>query len=122
MGNIVTNYGVRAPAIVPDPGDAGAINPVSGTCPLVSAAAETRTLAIPTALNEELTLYCKTYVGDIVTTVASAINYAGHTIITLGTVDESITLRSAWNGSAYCWRVAFNDITGGSTNHTAGLS
>lgn len=96
--------------IITDPGDAGAI-PVtrSGTCAIVTAAAETRTLAIPTFVNQRLVLYLKTDGGDCVVTVASAINLAGNTHITLNDANDSVQLVGAYNGSALCWRVAEND-------------
>jgi len=95
-----------------DPGNAGAI-PVtsSGSVPIVTAGAETRTLAIPSAINQILTLYMKTDGGDCVVTVASAINQAGNTHITLNDAGDSITLRGIHNGTALCWRVMANDGT-----------
>lgn len=121
MGNIVTNYGVRPPAIIPDPGDAGAINPISGSCAIVSAGAETRSLAIPTRLNEELTIFFQTDGGDVTITVDTSIDLAGEDTITLSAAGESITLRSAWNGSAFCWRVAWNDLTGANSGTTSDI-
>jgi predicted RecA/RadA family phage recombinase len=64
---------------IADPGNAGAIpvNQGSGHVALVTAAAETRTLAVPAAVGQRLLLYMKTDGGNCVVTVASAFNQAG---------------------------------------------
>lgn len=95
---------------IADPGNAGAI-PVTanGVVPLVSAGAETRTLAIPTFMGQELSLICDTYVGNIVVTSAQAINQAGNTIMTFGVVNDMIILKAMTIGGALRWRVASND-------------
>jgi len=95
---------------VSDPGNAGAI-PVtrSGSVAIVTAGAETRTLAIPAAITQILTLYFKTDGGDCVVTVAAAINAAGNNTITLNDAGDSITLRGIHNGTALAWRVMVND-------------
>ena len=101
---------------VSDPGNAGAI-PVtaSGSVPIVTAGAETRTLAAPSAINQILTLYFQTDGGDCVVTVASAINATGNNTITLNDAGDSITLRGIHNGTTLCWRVMVNDGTSLST-------
>ena len=93
-----------------DPGNAGAI-PVtkSGSVPIVTAGAETRTLAIPTAIGQTLSIIMKTDGGDCVVTVASAINQAGNTIITLGDAGDNIHLIGVHTGTALAWRVLSND-------------
>ena len=92
------------------PGNAGAI-PVTryGTVPIVTAGAETRTLAIPTFVNQRLVLYMKTDGGDCVVTVASAINQAGNNMITLNDAGDSIQMRGASTGAAVDWRVYYNN-------------
>jgi hypothetical protein len=95
---------------ITDPGDAGAIGVNrSGSVSLVTAGAETRTLAIPTAIGQTITLYFQTDGGDCVVTVASAINAAGNTVITLNDANDSITLRGVHTGAALAWRVIVND-------------
>jgi hypothetical protein len=96
-------------AAIADPGNAGAI-PVtqSGHCALTSAGAETRTLAIPTFDGQRLVLECTVYVGDIVTTVASAIDPAGNTIITMGNAKDYIELVAMDVGGALAWNVGAN--------------
>ena len=95
---------------IADPGNAGAI-PVTanGVCALTSAGAETRTLAIPSFMGQQLSLICDTYVGNIVVTSAQAINQAGNTIITFGVVNDNITLKAMTIGGALRWRVIAND-------------
>lgn len=99
-----------APTDITDPGNAGAISVAnSGSCSLVTAGAETRTLARPTAIGQVITLYFQTDGGDCVVTVAAALNAAGNTIITLNDANDSISLIGVHNGSALAWRVLNND-------------
>jgi len=97
-------------AAIADPGDAEAI-PVtkSGTCPLVTAAAETRTLAIPDHAGQLLNLGFKTDVGDCVVTVASAVNQTGNNTLTFANEGEQILLVAIENGAALAWRVVCSD-------------
>lgn len=102
----------RASNVIADPGDAGAIAVTkSGAVPIVTGGAETRTLAIPTFIGQEMSVYMQTFVGVCVITVASAFNLAGNTTITLGAANQSILLKGAWNGVANVWRVVQNDGT-----------
>lgn len=96
---------------ITDPGDGNAI-PVtgSGVCPMTSAAAETRTLAIPTVIGQQIALICDTYaVGDIVITVASAVNQTGNNTLTFGVVNDSCILTAMTIGGTLTWRVTHND-------------
>lgn len=106
----------RADHTIQDPGDAGAI-PVdrSGVCPLVTAGAETRTLAVPSHLGQRLTLCLKTDGGDCVVTVASAINQTGNNTITLGDAGDVLDLVAVQSGANLVWRVVVNDGTALST-------
>lgn len=95
---------------IADPGNAGAIAvTASGVCALTSAGAETRTLAIPTFMGQEISLIADTYVGNIVVTSAQAINQAGNTIMTFGVVNDCITLKAMTIGGALRWRTIAND-------------
>lgn len=96
--------------ILADPGDGLAI-PVlmSGSCALTSAGAETRTLAIPAFEGQTMTLICDTFVGNIATTVASAIDSAANTIITMTAAGQSIKLEAATVGGVLFWRVVGNN-------------
>lgn len=102
---------VTRPVLIADPGDAGAI-PVtkSGNVAITTAAAETRTLAIPGAIGITLDLsFDVRAVGDAVVTVASAINQAGNTIITLDTAGDFVRLAATQVAGALVWRVVVND-------------
>ena len=97
-------------AALTDPGNAGAI-PVtrSGCVPIVTTGAQTRTLAIPTFINQVLTIYFQTDGGDCVITSAQSINVAGNTTITLSAANQSTILVAVYNGTALRWRVRQND-------------
>jgi hypothetical protein len=101
--------GVSRRAIT-DPGNAGAI-PVtySGYCPIVTAGAETRTLAAPSHAGQELLLYMKTDGGNAVITAAAAINAAGNNTITFADVTDSLLLRAVESGGSLVWRVVSSD-------------
>ncbi len=114
VGNVTGNVtgvvtGGVTPATIADPGNAGAI-PVtaSGRVAIVTAGAETRTLAVPTIIGQRLLIYMKTDGGDCVITVAAAINASGNTIITLGDAGDAIELVAIENGANLRWVVGFN--------------
>ncbi len=100
---------------ITDPGDAGAIPvvPVTQMSAYVAltsgGAGETRTLAIPAGLGQRLQLFVDTDGGgDIVITVASAVDQAGSTIITMGDAGDFIELVSMSVGGTNAWRIAAN--------------
>lgn len=95
---------------IADPGNGLAI-PVtqSGYCPIVTAGSETRTLAIPGFIGQELLLYIKTDGGTAVITVASAINQTGNNTITMADVRDVIRLVAIESGSNKVWHVVSND-------------
>lgn len=94
-------------SIIPDPGNAGeiAVDRDRGYVPIVTAAAETRTVADPEKSNVILTLSMKTDGGDCVFTFDTAYTESGQTSLTFANVGESITLVSVQSGSSYVWRV-----------------
>lgn len=96
--------------LIADPGNGGAI-PVtkSGYVPIVTAGSETRTLAAPTFIGQELLLYIKTDGGTCVITVASAINQTGNNTITLADVRDVIRLVCIESGSSKVWHVVSSD-------------
>lgn len=102
--------GAVQPTAITDPGDAGAI-PVtaSGTCAITTAGAETRTLAIPTFISQQITLCLDTDGGDAVVTVAQAVNQTGNNTLTMADAGDEITLRAITVGGALRWRVGSND-------------
>lgn len=95
---------------IPDPGTGTAI-PVtqSGYVAITTAGSETNTLAIPTFIGQELCLFIIVDGGTRVITVASAINQAGNTIITMADVRDFIILRAIKIGSALAWSIASNE-------------
>ena len=96
--------------LVADSGDAGAISVATdGVCALTSAAAETRTLAIPTFIGQRLALICDVHAGNIVVTSAQAVNQAGNTVMTFGAAADMIELAAMRVGGALRWRVTAND-------------
>ena len=105
----IKDSSVRPDAIA-DPGNAGAI-PVtkSGYCPLVTAGAETRTLAAPDFIGQELLLYLKTDGGDCVVTCTTTINETGNNTITFDNTGEAISLLAVEEGANLRWRCAVAD-------------
>lgn len=95
---------------VADPGTGKAI-PVtrSAVINIVTAGAETNTLALPTFLGQKLVLNCSVFVGNRVITASQAINQAGNTIMTFGAVRDSIVLEAVKLASALRWVVSGND-------------
>lgn len=98
------------PAAITDPGDAGAI-PVtrSGNVAITTAGAETRTLAIPTFVGQDLTISMDVDAGDAVITVAAAINQTGNNTITLDDAGDTVKLVGVQVGGALVWRTVVND-------------
>lgn len=103
------------PAVVADPGDAGAI-PVttSGVVALVTTevGSETRTLAAPTFAGQTMTLCLDVDGGDCVVTVDGPVNVAGNNTLTFDNAGETIGLTAVSVASALVWRVAHNDGVG----------
>ncbi len=97
-------------AVIEDPGAAGAI-PVadSGHVDIVTAAAETRTLAAPASIGELLLLSMKTDGGNCVITCATGLNQAGNNTITMDDAGDSILLVGIASGANKRWRVVYND-------------
>ena len=95
---------------ITDPGDAGAIPvSVSGSCPLVTTGAETRTLSDPDFEGEVLALSMRTDGGDCVVTASNAINQTGNTTITFDDAGDTIVLYGIYVGSNLRWRVMSSD-------------
>jgi len=96
--------------IITDPGDAGAIPVVtSGSVGLVSAGAETRTLAIPTFAGQMLSLGMTTDGGDIVITAAVGVNQTGNTSLTFADAGDHLLLMGVYEAAALVWRIVAND-------------
>jgi predicted RecA/RadA family phage recombinase len=105
----ITVYNQLTNAIA-DPGDAGAISvTLGGYCPLVTAGAETRTLAAPSFIGQELLLYLKTDGGNCVVTCATTINETGNNTITFANTGEAVRLTAVEEGANLRWRLATAD-------------
>lgn len=99
------------PHKIVDPGNAGAI-PVtkSGVCNLTSVGGgETRTLAIPQFDGQRLALCCDVDGGGIAITVASSINQAGNTVITMNDVDDFVELLAVRKAGVLRWQTVISD-------------
>ncbi len=96
--------------ILADPGNAGAI-PVAadGHVDIVTAGAETRTLAAPTTAGQMLLIGMKTDGGDCVITCATTVNQTGNNTITLNDAGDAIVLVAKVNGANKRWSVLSND-------------
>lgn len=95
---------------ITDPGNGGAIPvTVSGVVPIVTGGAETRTLADPLAVGQEMIIGLKTYIGDCVITSASPVNQTGNTILTGGAVGAYIHLVAIEDEADIEWRIVAND-------------
>lgn len=108
-GVSTTNYTPQS-APIADPGNAGAI-PVTGSgyVPIVTAGAETRTLAAPTFAGQVIQLAMKTDGGDAVVTCATGINQTGNNTITFNDAGDVVTLEAIYVGANLRWRVLRND-------------
>jgi predicted RecA/RadA family phage recombinase len=97
-------------ATINDPGASGAI-PVlrSGHVDLVTAAAETRTIPIPTYAGQSILLGFKTDGGNCVVTAAVGVNQTGNNTLTFADAGDAIELVGVTKGSALVWRVRSND-------------
>lgn len=100
----------QVPVDIADPGDAGAI-PVtrSGCCAITTAAAETRTLAVPAKTGIKLAISMDVDGGDCVIAAATAINQTGNNRITLNDAGDTILLESVKKAGLIIWRISAND-------------
>lgn len=93
---------------ITDPGDAGSVtvaNRIPARWGLVTAAAETRTLASPVAEGQLLFIHAKTIVTSCTMTVTNGFDEAGNTSLVFSTAGDYIILYSVEVGSNYRWRV-----------------
>lgn len=92
--------------LITDPGASGAI-PVtrSGRVEIVTAGAESRTLAAPATGGLQLQIEGKTLVGACTITCATTVNQNDDTTITLTNAGDMIVLNSVAEGSNFRWKV-----------------
>lgn len=86
----------RVPKSMPDPGNGGTIRVTEDLqiCEMVSAAAETRTLAAPTKSGIRFVLRLMTDGGDIVVTTPNGFNHAGESKATFNDASDLLNLIS----------------------------
>lgn len=109
---------------VADPGNAGTITIDRNLAyvPLVSAGAETRTLARPTAEGVRCTLAMKTDGGDITVTVTGGLNESGDTTFVFSDAGQFADFVSCEAGGSFFWRKVSDYSTGNLAPVTAGTS
>lgn len=88
-----------------DPGDAGSIVVDRNPCvvALISAGAETRTLARPTRTGVSLLLFVQTYVGNITLTVTGGYNLNADTTFTFSAAKQWALFESVYDGTSFTW-------------------
>ena len=103
----------RSPFLMTDPGNAGTItvDRWGAVVPIVTAGAETRTLAQPTKAGLSCLLEIDTYVGACTLTVTGGYNQAATTSITMGTAGDWVLFKSVKVGTSYLWRVVAQEGT-----------
>lgn len=101
--NDIYKAGVYSPIL--DPGNGGTIyvERSPAEVPLVSAGAETRTLARPLQENAIVTIYCRTHGGDITLTVTGGFNTNGNTTVVFTAVKQFAIFQSFYDGTNYYW-------------------
>jgi hypothetical protein len=102
---------LQAPSVGSDPGNAGTfvIDRDALLFPIVTAAAETRTLPAPVKEGIRVGLIMKTDGGDCTVTVGSAFNEAGRTTLVFDAAGACVLLYSVPYGSGFRWRVLMAD-------------
>lgn len=98
-----------------DPGNGAALdNDAWGQTRLVSTGAETRSMALPTAVGRRNFLVMETDGGDIVVTVAGGYDEQGNTTLTFNNTGEYAVLESTLSATGtYCWRLTgYDGVTG----------
>jgi len=102
-----------APFVVPDPGASGTIylDRWGSVVPVVTAAAEARTLAQPTKAGLVCMVVLDTDGGDLTLTVTGGYNVDADTSITFGDAGDFVVFASTKVGSYYYWRVLSQEGT-----------
>lgn len=93
-----------------DPGNAGTIRVSEDLqiCEMVSATAETRTLANPTKPGVRFVLRLLTDGGDVTVTAANGLNVTGNTVATFADASDMLSLVSVTHTSGYRWEIEVN--------------
>lgn len=106
-------YEAVGPGIGNDPGNAGTITPTlwGVIYPIVTAGAETRTLARPDKAGILTTIVLDTDGGDLTMTVTGGYNAAGATSIVFGTAGDMVVFMSVKTGTTFQWTVIAQEGT-----------
>lgn len=106
----ILNLSQMSSNVIADPGDGAAIPVIdAGVIEIVTAGAETRTLAAPSFIGQLLEICMKTDGGDCVITCATTVNQTGNNTVTLNDAGDCITLIAKMNGANLRWSVLAND-------------
>lgn len=97
--------------VIADPGNGGAILvTTSGSCAMTSVGAdETRTIAVPAAVGQRISLFHSVDGGNITVTSSEVINQAANTKMIFTDVADFIELVCVDLGGGPRWRVVSND-------------
>lgn len=100
----------RVPKSMADPGDAGTIRVSQDLqiCEMVSAAAETRTLANPTKQGIRFTLRLLTDGGDCAVAAAAGLNQSGNTTATFEDASDMLVMISVKTSTGFRWDILHN--------------
>jgi len=118
-------FELTGPGILADPGSAGTITVTMywQICSVVTAAAETRTLAQPNRPGIIATVVLKTDGGDLTLTVTGGYNQDADTAMVFADAGDFVTFISLDIGGSYYWRVLTHAgelvIPSASPSHTA---
>lgn len=97
---------------IADPGHASAIVVTnSGHVPIITTGAETRTLAAPSFVGQELLIYMMTDGGNCTITCATTFNETGNNTIILANTGETVRLTAIKEGANRRWRAVIADPT-----------
>lgn len=107
LNDLFRAFDAVGPGHLPDPGDAGTItvDMWGQICSVVTAAAETRTLARPTKAGILCAVCLDTDGGDLTLTVTGGYNAAADTSIVYADAGDAVVFYSVKVGSSYYWRV-----------------
>ena len=100
----------RVPKSMDDPGNAGIIRVTQDLqiCEMVSAAAETRTLANPTKQGIRFTLRLLTDGGNVTVTSSNGLNASGNTVATFEDAGDLLQLMSVKTSTGFRWDIVHN--------------
>lgn len=103
----------RAPTLIADPGASATItiDKDGGVCPVTTAAAEARTLRVPTKAGIVGTIVLYEDGGDLTLTVTNGYNADADTSITFADAGDFVTFISINVGGTYYWRIIAQEGT-----------